>query len=137
MGRTPKQPSSVYTRLNYGILSGIQAETILIYPLRFMHYELRRLSCRLAHHPLATSADGRYNEYQSEEQYDEETMEFAGISPRGRGRIFETALGGGVDEKHKAVEGIGWKASIEPTSDGVAVTFKAHDELLDDLIPAF
>jgi hypothetical protein len=46
-------------------------------------------------------------------------------------------LGGGVEEKLKRVEGIGWKAEIDPTGEGVQVTFSAHDELLDDLIRRF
>ena len=46
-------------------------------------------------------------------------------------------LGGGVEEKLRRVEGIGWVAEISETDDGVDVTFSAHDELLDDLIRRF
>lgn len=91
--------------------------------------------------PISTSSfgddrDGRYNEYQSEADYEEETMEFSGVTPA-EAEGYLKRLGGGVDEKLKAVEGIGWKAIIDPIEDGVAVTFKAHDELLDDLIRRF
>jgi hypothetical protein len=91
--------------------------------------------------PISTSSfgddrDSRYNEYQSEEEYDEETMKFPDISPA-EAEAYLKRLGGGVEEKHKTVEGIGWKATIQPLDKGVAVTFKAHDELLDDLIRRF
>ena len=37
----------------------------------------------------------------------------------------------------KLVEGVGWKATITPITDGVQVLFDAHDELLDDLLRRF
>lgn len=91
--------------------------------------------------PISTSSfgderDSRYNEYQSEESYEHETMAFPGITPA-QAETYLKRLGGGVQEKLKAVEGIGWKAEIAPTAEGVAVTFRAHDELLDDLIRRF
>lgn len=91
--------------------------------------------------PISTSSfgderDNRYSDYQSEEQYEVETMEFADITPA-QAEAYLKRLGGGVNEKHKEVEGIGWKAAIESRDGGVAVTFSAHDELLDDLIRRF
>lgn len=91
--------------------------------------------------PISTSSfgddrDGRYNEYQSEDEYEAETLEFSGVTPA-QAEGYLKRLGGGVDEKLKVVEGIGWKATIDEMDDGVAVTFKAHDELLDDLIRRF
>ncbi|MEZ4674227.1 MAG: hypothetical protein R2932_08305 [Caldilineaceae bacterium] len=91
--------------------------------------------------PISTSSfgderDSRYGEYQSEDEYEEEVMEFPGVTPA-EAEGYLKRLGGGVDEKHKAVEGIGWRATIDPITDGVTVTFKAHDELLDDLIRRF
>lgn len=90
--------------------------------------------------PISTSSfgddrDGRYNEYQTEEEYEEETMDFPGVTPE-QAEGYLKRLGGGVEEK-LIVEGIGWKATIDPTDEGVEVTFKAHDELLDDLIRRF
>jgi len=91
--------------------------------------------------PISTSSfgdnrDSRYSEYQSEEEYEAETMEFPAVTAA-EAEAYLKRLGGGVDEKHKAVEGIGWRATIDEIDDGVAVTFTAHDELLDDLIRRF
>lgn len=91
--------------------------------------------------PISTSSfgderDSRYNDYQSEEQYEKETMAFPDITLV-QAETYLKRLGGGVQEKLKMVEGIGWKAEIATTEDGVAVTFRAHDELLDDLIRRF
>ena len=91
--------------------------------------------------PISTSSfvderDGRYGEYESNDLYDQETLEFSGITPE-QAQTYLKRLGGGVDEKHTKVEGIGWQAEIAATADGVAVTFNAHDELLDDLIRRF
>jgi len=91
--------------------------------------------------PISTSSfgddrDGRYTEYESSEQNEIERMEFAKITAP----IAETLLkrlGGGVSEKNRIVEGIGWKATIEESEGGVAIEFDAHDELLDDLIRRF
>lgn len=91
--------------------------------------------------PISTSSfgderDSRYNEYESGEQYEQETLDFLGITPV-QAETYLKRLGGGVEEKLKTVEGIGWKAEIAPIDAGVAVTFSAHDELLDDLIRRF
>jgi len=91
--------------------------------------------------PISTSSfgderDGRYSEYDSSEQYDAESMDFPGITVEDA-ETFLKRLGGGVAEKHKLLEGIGWKAIIEPNDEGVTVRFEAHDELLDDLVRRF
>jgi len=91
--------------------------------------------------PISTSSfgderDSRYNEYEQAESYTQEVMEFPGLSPA-QAETFLKRLGGGVEEKLKRVEGIGWQAEIAPTDNGVQVTFSAHDELLDDLIRRF
>lgn len=91
--------------------------------------------------PISTSSfgderDNRYNEYESEDTYEQEIMEFPGITLV-QAETYLKRLGGGVEEKLKVVEGIGWKATISPADSGVAVTFEAHDELLDDLIRRF
>ncbi|MBX3014254.1 MAG: hypothetical protein KF832_22215 [Caldilineaceae bacterium] len=91
--------------------------------------------------PISTSSfgderDDRYSEYQSNEQYEKEVMAFPGISLV-QAETYLKRLGGGVQEKLKVVEGIGWQAIIDATEEGVNVTFAAHDELLDDLIRRF
>ncbi|MCB0109720.1 MAG: hypothetical protein KDE53_27550 [Caldilineaceae bacterium] len=91
--------------------------------------------------PISTSSfgddrDSRYSEYQSEDDYEAETMEFPEVTADDA-EAYLKRLGGGVEEKHKRVEGIGWKALIDEIDGGVAVTFQAHDELLDDLIRRF
>jgi hypothetical protein len=95
--------------------------------------------------PISTSSfgderDGRYNEYDKADSYTQEVMEFSGVTLQ-QAETYLKRLGGGVEEKLKRVEGIGWKAEIVPladtNADGVQVTFSAHDELLDDLIRRF
>lgn len=91
--------------------------------------------------PISTSSfgderDGRYSEYESSEQFETEIMDFSGLSVQSAETMLKR-LGGGVSEKHHIVEGIGWKATIEPVTGGVSVRFDAHDELLDDLIRRF
>ncbi|MBW7884964.1 MAG: hypothetical protein H3C34_20460 [Caldilineaceae bacterium] len=91
--------------------------------------------------PISTSSfgddrDSWYKEYAARENFEQETIEVAGMTPE----VAETCLkrlGGGVEEKLRRVEGIGWAAEILPTESGVAVAFFAHDELLDDLIRRF
>ncbi len=68
--------------------------------------------------------------------FDQETISFPGMSPALAERIL-MRLGGGVAEKHRRLEGVGFRAEISKTDDGVAVTFDAHEELLDDLIRRF
>jgi len=91
--------------------------------------------------PISTSSfeddrDNQYSEYQKNELYDDETMEFAGLTLETAENLLKR-LGGGVAEKLKLVEGIGWQAEIKKISGGVEVLFHAHDELLDDLIRRF
>jgi predicted PolB exonuclease-like 3'-5' exonuclease len=91
--------------------------------------------------PISTASfgderDQKYNEYERADLYDQESMTFPGLTPE----LAETLLkrlGGGVAEKHQVVEGLGWKAAIAASSDGVTVTFDAHDELLEDLLRRF
>lgn len=91
--------------------------------------------------PISTSSfgderDNRYGEYEQADSYAVEVMEFPGVSVE-QAETYLKRLGGGVEEKLKRVEGIGWQADIEAAADGVQVTFSAHDELLDDLIRRF
>jgi hypothetical protein len=91
--------------------------------------------------PISTSSfgddrDSRYGEYEQADSYSEEVMEFQGVSVE-QAETYLKRLGGGVEDKLRRVEGIGWKAEIDATADGVQVTFSAHDELLDDLIRRF
>lgn len=91
--------------------------------------------------PISTSSfgderDNLYSEYQSTDGYERETMSFPGTTPA-QAEDYLKRLGGGVEEKLRRVEGIGWVAEIQPTAAGVDVTFAAHDELLDDLIRRF
>lgn len=91
--------------------------------------------------PISTSSfgdkrDDQYSEYEQDDLYDVETIDFPGLTP-GQAEDFLKRLGGGVEEKRKSLEGVGWKALITPIDGGVSVTFNAHDELLDDLIRRF
>ncbi|MFO7635541.1 MAG: hypothetical protein R6W76_23545 [Caldilinea sp.] len=91
--------------------------------------------------PISTSSfgderDNKYNEYQSPEGYEGETLSFPGVTAA-QAENYLKRLGGGVEEKLRRVEGIGWVAEIQETSEGVDVIFTAHDELLDDLIRRF
>jgi len=89
--------------------------------------------------PISTSSfgDERDNMYnRSEEDYEVETLEFDGISLE-QAETWLKRLGGGVQEKLRVIEGIGWKAEIAQMDGGVSLTFRAHDELLDDLIRRF
>lgn len=91
--------------------------------------------------PISTSSfgderDGRYSEYESEELYENETLDFPTLRADTAENLLKR-LGGGVAEKHEIVEGIGWKATISPAETGVSIRFDAHDELLDDLIRRF
>ncbi len=91
--------------------------------------------------PISTSSfgderDSRYSEYDRKELYDQETLDFPGMTPE----LAETLLkrlGGGVAEKGQLLEGVGWRATITPNATGAAVEFDAHEELLDDLIRRF
>jgi hypothetical protein len=91
--------------------------------------------------PISTSSfgderDNVYAEYTAADNYEEESIDFLGLSPEQAETILKR-LGGGVEEKLRRVEGIGWIGLIAPTDGGVQITFKAHDELLDDLVRRF
>ncbi len=91
--------------------------------------------------PISTSSfgdsrDERYSEYQSASEYERETLSYPGITAL-QAETYLKRLGGGVEEKLRRVEGIGWVAEITATDDGVDIVFAAHDELLDDLIRRF
>ena len=91
--------------------------------------------------PISTSSfederDSQYTQYEDNGLYEQETMEFSGLSLAVAEDLLKK-LGGGVAEKLKSLEGIGWKATLETIEGGVAVEFDAHDELLDDLIRRF
>jgi hypothetical protein len=91
--------------------------------------------------PISTSSfgddrDNRYSEYQRTDAFEEDTLEFPGLSIESAEALLKR-LGGGVAEKHQLVEGIGWQATLEPVDGGVSVRFQAHEELLDDLIRRF
>ncbi|MEM7537135.1 MAG: hypothetical protein AAF639_33485 [Chloroflexota bacterium] len=91
--------------------------------------------------PISTSnfgdtRDDQYSEYQSEELYDQETLDFPDVTLK-QAQTYLKRLGGGLEDNPNLVEGIGWKAEIAEADNGVEVTFDAHDELLDDLIRRF
>lgn len=91
--------------------------------------------------PISTSSfgderDSKYGEYEQAEQYEAEAIDYAELTPA-QAETYLKRLGGGVEEKLHSVEGIGWKAEIEEIDGGVRVTFRAHDELLDDLVRRF
>ena len=91
--------------------------------------------------PISTSSfgderDQQYSQYESSEGFDQETMDFPGLTAD-KAEDFLKKLGGGVAEKGKLIEGIGWKATILPIAGGVQVMFDAHDELLEDLLRRF
>jgi hypothetical protein len=91
--------------------------------------------------PISTSSfgderDNQYNEYQSPDDYESQSLEFADLTSE-QAETFLKRLGGGVEEKLRRVEGVGWIAEIAASNGGVTVTFRAHDELLDDLVRRF
>ncbi|MEM7128976.1 MAG: hypothetical protein AAF702_21770 [Chloroflexota bacterium] len=91
--------------------------------------------------PISTSSfedgrDNRYEEYEDTTLYDTETLTFSGLSIEMAEALLKR-LGGGVAEKLKIVEGIGWKATLAQDAGGTNVEFDAHEELLDDLIRRF
>lgn len=91
--------------------------------------------------PISTSSfeddrDGQYSEYEQSDLYEQESMEFSGLTIETAETLLKR-LGGGVAEKLKSVEGIGWQAEIKSIAGGVEILFNAHDELLDDLIRRF
>jgi hypothetical protein len=91
--------------------------------------------------PISTSSfgderDKKYTEYQSDDQFEAEEMAFPGLTIV-EAETYLKRLGGGIEEKSRIVEGIGWKAELEEAEDGVKIIFRAHDELLDDLVRRF
>lgn len=91
--------------------------------------------------PISTSSfddnrDNIYSEYDNPELYDQEVMTFPGLTCQVAEGLLKR-LGGGVAEKLRVVEGIGWQATMTEVDQGVEVDFRAHDELLDDLIRRF
>lgn len=91
--------------------------------------------------PISTSSfgderDDKYTEYQRADLYEQETMEFQGLDAAVAEALLKK-LGGGVVEKNRQVEGIGWMATITPIDGGAAIAFNAHDELLEDLLRRF
>lgn len=91
--------------------------------------------------PISTSSfgderDNRYAQYQAEDEYESEALVCDGVSAA-QAEGWLKRLGGGVEEKLRLVSGIGWKAEIAEREEGVTVTFRAHDELLDDLLRRF
>lgn len=94
--------------------------------------------------PISTSSfgderDNRYAQYQAEDDYESETLACRGVSAA-QAENWLKRLGGGVEEKLRIVSGIGWTAEISELAEsadgdaGVTVLFRAHDELLDDLV---
>ena len=72
--------------------------------------------------PISTSSlgderDSRYGEYERADSYSQEVMEFPGVSVH-QAETYLKRLGGGVEEKLKRVEGIGWHADIDATAAG-------------------
>ncbi len=91
--------------------------------------------------PISTSnfgddRDNKYGEYEHADEYEIEAIDYPALTLV-KAETYLKRLGGGVDEKLRRVEGIGWQAEIAESDAGVLVTFKAHDELLDDLVRRF
>ncbi|RIK34301.1 MAG: hypothetical protein DCC57_24410 [Chloroflexi bacterium] len=91
--------------------------------------------------PISTSSfgderDNKYNEYERADLYDQETIHVPGLDAATAESLLKK-LGGGVVDKHRQLEGMGWKAIITPTAEGVTIEFDAHDELLEDLLRRF
>lgn len=87
--------------------------------------------------PSLGDAEDRHDpRFQSDEMYDTESLDFPGLTPAQAETLLKR-LGAGVVDKLELVEGIGWKARIQTTSDGVIIHFHAHDELLEDLLRRF
>ncbi len=90
--------------------------------------------------PISTPSfgdqDDRDPRFQSDELYDVDVLHFDELTPALAEKLLKQ-LGGGVAEKYELVEGIGWKARIEPTNGGVTIHFQAHNELIDDLMRRF
>lgn len=90
--------------------------------------------------PISTPSFGDQDNndprFQSDEMYDADLLHFDGLTPAAAEKLLKQ-LGGGVAEKLELVEGIGWKARIEPKAGGTTIHFRAHDELIEDLLRRF
>jgi hypothetical protein len=91
--------------------------------------------------PISTASfgderDSKYSEYNRTDLYDQEVVEIAGLDAPTAESLLKK-LGGGVVEKYRQLEGMGWKATITPIAGGVSVEFDAHGELLEDLLRRF
>ena len=91
--------------------------------------------------PISTSSfgderDNKYGEYAQTEGYEAEAIDYPELTLV-QAETYLKRLGGGVEEKLRRLEGIGWQADIIATDSGVQVTFHAHDELMDDLVRRF
>ena len=82
---------------------------------------------------LGDEEDRRDPRFQDDDLYESESLAFSGLTP-GQAEAVLKRLGAGVVEKLALVEGIGWQARIEQVQDGVEIHFRAHDELIDDLL---
>lgn len=85
---------------------------------------------------LGDDEDSRDPRFQDDELYDSESLAFPQLTPAQAETLLKK-LGAGVVEKLELVEGIGWQAHIEAVDRGVIVHFRAHDELIDDLLRRF
>lgn len=85
---------------------------------------------------LGDDEDRRDPRFQDDELYDSESLAFPQLTPAQAETLLKK-LGAGVVEKLELVEGIGWQAHIEVVDQGVLVHFRAHDELIDDLLRRF
>ncbi len=85
---------------------------------------------------MAGSPEGDGPSFDEQDDFFQETLSFPGVSPAQAEACLQR-LGGGVAEKHRRIEGVGFQAAIMQNDTGVDVTFYAHDEILDDLIRRF
>ena len=85
---------------------------------------------------MAVPEEGNTPSFEEKDDFDRETISYTGVSPA-QTELYLKRLGGGVAEKHRRVEGVGFQAAIVENNGGVDVIFYAHEELLDDLIRRF
>ena len=83
--------------------------------------------------PISTSSfgderDNRYSEYEQEENFERDTMDFPSLTPESAEALLKR-LGGGVAEKLRVLEGIGWRATIEPNSSAGVTTMLGFFQL--------
>jgi hypothetical protein len=118
------------------VIEASAAPTSIARTLKRLDYGSKEYSMPISTSSFGDERDGRYTEYESSEQNEIESIDFDRLSAQSAETLLKR-LGGGVSEKNRVVEGIGWKATIEANASGVTVHFDAHDELLDDLIRRF